>query len=167
MSVRLGGSMCDKQPLMLGQSRERSFWRRVIRTDGNCWEWSGSKDRDGYGQVILAGHTWRAHRIAWMLTYGEITSKEHVLHKCDNRSCINPDHLFLGDPKINSDDAVAKGRKIMSRKGENHGRALLTEDLVRKIRNSPELPSVLSRQLGVHLCTIIAARLGRTWKHVQ
>src|SRR5262245_29914462 len=90
-----------------------TFWSNVERSDGDCWPWRKSRNRNGYvntkflfnGNVVSL-----AHRIAWTLTNGDIPADMWVLHKCDNPPCCNPDHLFIGTAKDNNRDASLKGR---------------------------------------------------------
>lgn len=89
------------------------FWAKVEKSDGPlCWLWLGTKNAQGYGAVSLPGgkRMGRAHRVSWELTNGKIPEGLDVLHRCDNPSCVRPDHLFLGDDKANMLDAKAKGR---------------------------------------------------------
>lgn len=87
---------------------EDRFWSGVDKS-GDCWEWSRSRDRDGYGYFLGAGMN-RAHRVAWVLAYGGIPDGLWVLHRCDNPPCVRPDHLFLGDVLANAVDREQKGR---------------------------------------------------------
>jgi len=94
--------------------RER-FWARVRKGRGAkaCWEWQGPPARSGYGQLsarCISPHPVLTHRLAWVLTYGEIPEGLYVLHKCDNPVCVRPDHLFLGTQDDNNADRQAKGR---------------------------------------------------------
>src|SRR6185295_14325894 len=77
------------------------FWARV-NVEGECWLWTGPRDRDGYGKVGL--HRVLAHRLAWTIAAGRITDGKRVLHRCDVRACCNPAHLFLGTQGDNMRD---------------------------------------------------------------
>ena len=84
------------------------FFAKVEKTE-SCWVWTGSRLR-GYGQFWLNGKLHIAHRVSWVLHVGPIAFGLHALHKCDNPSCVNPDHLFLGTAKTNVHDMMDKGR---------------------------------------------------------
>lgn len=85
------------------------FWAKVNKT-GNCWLWTGFVNEDGYGVSYLKCVRNTCHRIAWILTNGPIPPKMSVLHKCDIRNCVNPEHLFLGTQKDNVQDMKLKKR---------------------------------------------------------
>jgi hypothetical protein len=77
--------------------------------EAGCWLWVGTTTR-GYGRIRAFGSTQRAHRVSWLIHRGPIPSGIGVCHRCDTPSCVNPDHLFLGDQRDNLRDMVRKGR---------------------------------------------------------
>lgn len=94
--------------------------RRMTRRSDGCWEWTGTLDAYGYGVLTVSttlspSRKAKAHRLAWELAAGPIPPGLHVLHRCDNRRCVRPDHLFLGDQRDNMRDALAKGRHTSQR----------------------------------------------------
>ncbi len=85
------------------------FWKYVLKTS-SCWLWTAYKLPGGYGMASHNRQHILAHRVSYELTHGIIPDRLWVLHRCDNPSCVNPDHLFLGTAKDNTHDAIRKGR---------------------------------------------------------
>ena len=142
------------------------FWPKVTRgRPDQCWEWNAHRNPQGYGKFQIRRQSTVAHRVAWQITNGPIPDELHVLHKCDNPPCCNPEHLFLGTDADNRADALAKGR-VRVAVGTACHTARLTEADVQRIRSSAKTGKALARQYGVWDTTIYDIRNGKTWKHV-
>jgi hypothetical protein len=87
------------------------FWKHVQKRRG-CWLWTGHPESTGYGKLYMPKtRTWvQAHRYSWLLHHGPVPARKIVLHKCDNRLCVNPKHFKLGTMKKNTRDMIKKGR---------------------------------------------------------
>jgi hypothetical protein len=137
------------------------FMRHVNVTLNSCWLWTGQLDSCGYGTFSGTKLGVRAHRISWKLYRGDIDTKTCVLHKCDTRNCVNPDHLFLGTRGDNNKDKTLKNRAV---RGEKVFCAKLTEKKVLEIRAANEDWIELAKKYGVSVWTINNIKSGHTWK---
>lgn len=137
-----------------------------ILLDNGCWLWNRTIGSDGYGKITLNNKTFRAHRVSWEAFNGAIPKGIQVLHNCpsgDNPKCINPDHLFLGTHKDNMKDCVNKNRRP---RGENNGRAKLTEEQAVYIKYSSLPVNELKNKFSVNRETVRHIKKGIIWKHI-
>lgn len=86
----------------------KRFLKYVSQAENGCHEWNSTLHRDGYGKFYFRGKQLPAHRVSYMLQVGEIKAGMWVLHNCDNRKCVNPEHLYLGDAKQNVKDKIER-----------------------------------------------------------
>ena len=141
------------------------FERKIIKKEG-CWDFLGCKDKDGYGFITVKKPI-RAHRASYMIYKGEIPKGLLVCHKCDNPSCTNPDHLFLGTNKENSLDKIKKGR-MWHPSGEKSVQAKLNIEQLNEIKKlllSKLTLKNIADKFNVSISTICAIKKGRTWKN--
>ena len=105
------------------------FWGKVeMRSTAECWLWLGGKDKDGYGLLSLWDRIHKvkgskgAHRVVWELTFGEIPKDSYICHHCDNPSCVNPKHLYIGNGTSNMFDMWGRKRHKVTKKCDITGR---------------------------------------------
>ena len=148
----------------------KAFFEKVEKSEG-CWLWRASFRRDGYGQFWIGGRNRAAHRASWFLKYG-VWPKACVLHHCDVKSCVNPEHLFLGTHKDNTRDMDLKGRRntSMAPRGSRHSQAKLTEQMVRAIRaeyaTGETTHHKLAQKYGMGKSMIGYIVTNKFWRHV-
>jgi len=133
-----------------------------------CVEWTGYRDPNGYGRINIPGAPAAlAHRVSFSLNCHEITSEDHVLHRCDNPPCINPSHLFIGTQADNNADMKRKGRMNPGLvHGESHGGSKLKSEDVLQIRASEKSPNELAKIYGVSRRQIRDVKARKSWKHI-
>jgi len=154
------------------------FWKgaRLVHDATSCWDWQRSRGSHGYGQFYEErGKPLLAHRYAWTITHGAIPHGKYVLHRCDNKKCVRPDHLFLGTQADNMADMNAKGRhgKVALR-GEQNPRAKLNIEAIQHIRanfiagtrQQPGNALLFATKYGVARALIYAIAARKIWRHV-
>ena len=143
------------------------FWDKVSKgpRPKGCWEWTASTGTKGYGSFWYEFKTRGAHCVSWLLTGKDIPEGLYVLHHCDNRKCVNPEHLYVGTPQDNTDDMLERGRHVAC-PGEANGYSKLTADQVRYIRYSSATQQNLADVLNVSRPLISMIKSRRIWKNV-
>jgi hypothetical protein len=147
--------------------RVHARFRRKHRIDANgCWIWTATCDRCGYGAFSHNGVAAKAHRVSWRIHNGDIPSGMCVLHTCDVRNCVNPDHLFLGTQTDNMHDMANKNRSPV---GIAHYKTKFDESAVRTIRArwaAGERQVDLAAEFNVNQSVISKVVRRRTWSHI-
>jgi hypothetical protein len=141
-----------------------NFWSKVEKTDG-CWFWRAAKTYNNYGRFNYKGRIMGAHQVSYILAHGDIPDKLWVLHTCDHRDCVNPEHLFLGTRQENMDDMAAKGR---SARGMRNANAKLTDEQVLTIRSlvGEHSQAELCRMFNISPMQMSRIVRGLRWKHL-
>lgn len=143
------------------EERLAAFWAKVDKSGGpdECWQWTAFTNEDGYGKVRWGKPLWSAHRVSYLLAYGDFPLELEVCHTCDNPACVNPEHLFLGTHLDNMRDCARKGRNVS---GEANGMHRLTATQVIEIRqryaDGETDQGRLAEEFGVdrsHVCKIV------------
>ncbi|MBT9167365.1 MAG: hypothetical protein DDT19_00694 [Syntrophomonadaceae bacterium] len=152
--------------MKLTDAEKKRFFDKVRVMPNGCHEWTGARDSRGYGRFSLNGRgypdsrAYVAHRIAYIIQYGvELTSEQLVCHTCDNPSCVNPDHLFVGTHHDNMQDSLKKGRH-----------SVLNAETVKKVyRRREEGASYyeLAKEFGTSTPNVGHLITGRNWKHLH
>ena len=136
-----------------------------IQLTDSCWIWTGYKSPDGYGRSWFKGQARMVTRVLWELLHGNIPFGMHVLHKCDNPPCVNPDHLFLGTLQDNATDRDNKHRH-RALKGSEHPRHKLSESDILNIQIL-DIPSKnIAKLYGLHRSSVWRIKNNQAWKHL-
>ena len=154
------GDNSDRRP------PEQRFWKYVDKKLGKtgCWNWTGHVRKDGYGEFNFIKKyikIRKAHRVAFFLTYNEIPLGGNICHKCDNRKCVNPSHLFSGSQKDNIQDFFMKSRNLIT----NHPSKLSILDVKNirvLIKNGVKIKDI-SKTFNVTDKSIACIKNGNTW----
>jgi hypothetical protein len=164
-----------KSLLTIALENQKRFETKFMNT-GKCWEWIGSKFPNGYGQFHMSGRPYGAHRVAYLIYTGDIPDGLLVCHRCDNNSCVNPLHLFVGTAKDNMLDMMHKGRqgnrgwtfKLPGHsRGENNQACKLTPDEVRAIRKDIRTQGMVAQQYKISQTQVSHIKLLKSWRHLE
>lgn len=144
--------------------QERLLAQCIPEPNSGCWLWEGTTV-NGYGTLTINRRPGtRAHRLSYEIFHGPIPKGKHVLHKCDVRCCVNPNHLFLGTNADNVADMVSKNRHP---KGEGVGRAKLTTEQVLAIRQAKGSTRAVARRFGIGKSQAHLIKSHQSWKHLS
>lgn len=152
--------------LLILTKLEERFWGRVEKTPNGCWLWKAGKFAKGYGAFRYKGMR-KAHRISYFLTNGPIPQGAQVCHRCNNRACVNPSHLYLGDTRQNMGDKKLHGT---GPKGEKNGNSKLSSKDISKIFFLKSLKFTnkkIAEQCGVSSACISMILNGERWQHLK
>lgn len=140
--------------------------KRIQEKESGCIEWIGKRGKQGYGEIsdVVNGKkkTLKTHRVSYETFKGKIPIGLHVLHKCDNPPCINPNHLFLGTARDNLLDMSRKGR-CRNQNGSNNNMSKLDEESVKEILKTNCKLKYLAKIYGVKESTISRIKHGIRW----
>jgi len=155
--------------IVINNIQEKLKYYSKINENG-CWEWQRAKIHNGYGRVYVKhkNKDELTHRASWEAFVGEIKEGMQINHKCHNRACINPDHLYLGTQKENVRDMLLAGRGNVP-KGSDCINSKLTEDkvkLIKKMLNEGKRSCDIAIQFNISRSTIWNIKYGKTWKHI-
>lgn len=138
----------------------RAIW------NGDCLEWQGYRDELGYGRIRYRTKHYPAHRLMWIETHQADPIAYDVCHTCDNRACINPEHLWLGTHQDNMDDKKAKGRAFRLQ-GISHHAAKLTEKQVRAVFADPRRYIDIATDYRISIPTVGNIKTRKIWRHLE
>ncbi len=158
---------------VIARPLEERFWKKVDAQgpsilDTACWLWTGCKNKAGYGSISLGGKgagNRNVNRVSWELHFGIIPKGFFVCHKCDNPSCVNPEHLFLGTPKENMTDMIIKGRK-RSALGSDASRSKLIEVQVLQIFNDERSYTEIAKEFNITHEQVGRIKRKKDWNHL-
>lgn len=156
---------CRGHNLNPNRSPEHRLWAQVKKSDG-CWEWTSATLVDGYGLLRIDGKGKQlAHRFSYELHCGPIPDGIHVLHRCDNRLCVRPEHLFLGTRSDNMQDMVNKGRNadIGGEKNPNAKLSPAQVEEIRVLRASGQTRPEVARRFGISTRMVSLITTGKSW----
>jgi len=159
--------MITLRPINLTEADKVRFWEKVARRGPDeCWEWTEGRGKGGYGIFHDCYVAYYAHRIAFVVTYGD--TELRVLHDCNHPWCCNPAHLYAGTQRQNIQQCHAEGRAADHR-GEKHGYSKLTEDDVREIRRlyaGGRFHREIAEEYGIALSHVSRICNRKSWKHI-
>lgn len=176
----------NSEKLVLSDKDIMRFWRKVSLSSpserypgiGKCWIWEGAKTKEGYGKFTHSGKSHGAQRMSFEIHERKLKQGEYACHKCDNPSCVRPDHIFPADQKGNLEDMTRKGRRVnfiklnphLAARGSKVANSKITESDVieiKRMRAEGMKQIEIGRIFGIQQITVSNILTGKTWRHVQ
>lgn len=145
---------------------QKLFSKILVDHVTGCWNFNGVITSDGYGQLWHEGRARRAHRAVYEHYFGAIEEGGLACHKCDNRRCVNPHHIYIGTAADNNRDVRERGQPGKAKRGVEHHNAKLCPDDVLKIRGGGQPQRQLAREFGVSQTTVSEIQRGLIWGHL-
>lgn len=157
-----------KLKLSFHKTLKETFWKYVNKKEINeCWNWIGASSKGGYGRFRINKNIISSHRFSWVIYNGDIPNDKLVLHKCNNPPCVNPNHLYLGTNKDNSEYMVKQNRYIKAQ-GEDNGRSKLILSQVKQIRKLKGIlfQRIIAKKFNVSQSLISHIHNNKLWKDI-
>jgi hypothetical protein len=145
---------------------QERFNSKIERIPGiDCWIWNAAQHQFGYGHIRYGNKIEVAHRVSYILHYGEIPEGKCVLHQCDVPQCVNPEHLFVGDTIDNINDRIKKNRsKGLSRPGALNPGVKLSESDVLAIRADNRPQKDIAKDVGISKTQVGRIKRNESWR---
>jgi hypothetical protein len=147
------------------ESPQQFIKNRSKILENGCWEWQLSKF-NGYGRTVINKKSWPAHAYSYSVFVGDIPQNKQINHKCHNRSCVNPEHLYAGTQQENVRDMDAAGRRNQAR-GSRGGNSKITEDIAKKVFNHDGIAIIIAEKYGISISLVYAIKKKQIWRHIH
>jgi hypothetical protein len=138
---------------------------RILISENGCWEWQKSKT-NGYGRLIRDDKPWSAHAYSYSNFIGPIPSGKQINHKCHNRGCANPEHLYAGTQKENVRDMNEAGRRNQVR-GSKDGNSKINEEIAKQIFSHDGIARVIAKKFNISISLVYAIKKKKIWLHIH
>jgi len=150
--------------------KNRFYYYTTIPNENGCMEWTGARDRKGYGMLMVNHKHVLSHRLSYQLFKGEIPKGMCICHTCDNTKCVAPDHLWCGTQKENILDRLNKGRSARQ-SGEKNAASTLTDSQaieIKKLLNTTNMTQVdIAKKFNVEKKVVWRIKNNISWKHLE
>jgi hypothetical protein len=161
MQERRAGRLFPK----LKETPTEYILNRILISESGCWEWQRSKT-NGYGRLIRNNKSWPAHAYSYSNFIEPIPSKKQINHKCHNRGCVNPEHLYAGTQKENVRDMNEAGRRNQVR-GSKDGNSKITEDIAKQIFSHDGIARIIANKFNISISLVYAIKKKKIWLHIH